>query len=76
MDDDIKKELSEIRKEIKELKESVDILREICSKMDHHIDFIQTTYTKVRAPMDYVCTKVNNMMGIRGDCNLEQIKKD
>lgn len=33
-----------------------------CEKMSSHIDFIETIYDKVKAPMDYICSKFNNLM--------------
>lgn len=29
------------------------------SKMSSHIDFIENTYTKVSAPLHFVCNKIN-----------------
>ena len=31
-----------------------------CDKMSEHIDFIDGVYTKLKCPIDYVVTKINN----------------
>ena len=33
-----------------------------CKKMSEHIDFIESIYENVKAPMDYICSKFNNLM--------------
>jgi hypothetical protein len=33
-----------------------------CKKMSEHIDFIEKVYENVKAPMNYICSKFNNLM--------------
>jgi hypothetical protein len=32
-----------------------------CSRMDSHISFIETIYSNVRTPMDYICNSINKL---------------
>lgn len=32
-----------------------------CNKMGEHIEFIETLYSNVKRPLEYVCDKVNSM---------------
>jgi len=36
---------------------------EDCSKMRDHIDFVENTYSLVRAPLSYLKTKIEYVMG-------------
>ena len=40
-----------------------------CQKMSGHIDFVENVYTTVKAPLTYVCSKINRLTG--GDDNLQ-----
>ena len=40
-----------------------------CQKMSGHIDFVENVYTTVKAPLTYVCSKINGLTG--GDDNLQ-----
>ena len=31
-----------------------------CEKMSTHIDFIDSVYDKLKAPIDFVCNRINN----------------
>jgi archaellum component FlaC len=44
--------MEDIKKDIKEINEKLD-------KLTKHIDFIETTYTMVRNPLSYVCSKLS-----------------
>jgi uncharacterized phage infection (PIP) family protein YhgE len=33
-----------------------------CKKMSEHIDFIESIYENMKAPMDYICSKFNRLM--------------
>jgi hypothetical protein len=39
------------------------IVEEDCSKMRQHIDFIENTYSLVRAPLGYIKAKIEYVMG-------------
>ena len=36
-------------------------VKEDCKKMSYHIDFIERVYENIKAPMNYICIKFNNM---------------
>ena len=69
----IEKQLTDIRET---LEEHTAILQKIgtqtkdlegdCSKMRHHIDFIEDTYDVVRAPLSYVVNKIDYIMNRGG----------
>ena len=50
-------ELKELRKEVKELKE-------ICSKMDGHIDFVESVYEGLKTPLNYISLRFNGISGL------------
>ena len=59
-----------MEKELKTINEKLDIIIEILKnqsasskKMDDHIQFIEHTYDKLRAPLDFVKDKLNTIMG-------------
>ena len=43
--------MDEIKKDIKEINEKLD-------KLVKHIDFVESTYTVVRSPLAYICSKL------------------
>ena len=43
--------MEDIKKDIKEINDKLD-------KLTRHIDFVETTYTMVRNPLAYVCSKL------------------
>jgi hypothetical protein len=45
-----------------------------CSKMSEHINFVENTYTLVRAPLNFLKNKVENVMGRNSKQDLPQIK--
>ena len=40
---------------------SYEDIKDNCSKMSEHIDFIQSVYDRVKAPMYYICDKFSNV---------------
>ena len=68
--DNIEVKIDNIDKDIIKINEKIDLLIEIinkdvkenCQKMSSHIDFIQKVYENVKAPMNYICSKFNNLM--------------
>ena len=73
----IKHLLITLNDKIESLEEKVDNLNkkidgevlEECKKMGSHIDFVENVYTTVKAPLTYVCSKINGLTG--GDDNLQ-----
>lgn len=37
-------------------------VKQNCQKMSNHIDFIENIYEKIKAPMNYICSKFNTLM--------------
>ena len=57
---EILQELKIIREEIVELRRELRENREYLERLDAHIDFVETTYSGLRAPLDaltYYCGK-------------------
>ena len=44
--------MDEVRQDIKEINEKLD-------KLVRHIDFVESTYTIIKRPMAYVCSKLS-----------------
>ena len=42
-----------------------DDIKENCTKMSEHINFIETVYDKVKAPMYFICNKFNKIPSIK-----------
>jgi hypothetical protein len=53
----------EILTEIKNLKLEIEKLQTICSRMDAHISFVETTYDKFKYPLNVVKNKIENLFG-------------
>jgi archaellum component FlaC len=52
-------------------------IKQGCSKMEDHIDFIQHTYNIVRRPLNYITNKVECIMGSStNNSNLPEIKNN
>ena len=43
--------MDDIKKDIREINEKLD-------KLARHIDFVESTYTIIKRPMAYVCSKI------------------
>ena len=48
---------------IDELKKQQDTITNSSSKMDQHIDFIETVYDNVKNPLNYITSRFNNYIG-------------
>lgn len=57
-------DIKELKKEVKEMHETLRRVEEACSRMNRHVSFVETTYTNIREPMDFVLAKVSRYMGI------------
>ena len=42
----------------------------ICKKMDNHISFIETTYSVMRQPLNFLCNKLNYLINNETDKEL------
>jgi hypothetical protein len=51
---EIEQELSELRIEISKLREDIQQLIRISGRMDSHISFVNTVYSTVRDPLEYI----------------------
>ena len=56
----IKQDMKKMDKSINELTVSVDGLKQ---RLDGHIDFIDNTYTSLKAPLNFVKNRVEGIMG-------------
>ena len=56
-------EVIEIRQQLKPLTDSVNHLLKYSEKMDNHIQFIESTYTVARAPLDFMFSHINKFIG-------------
>jgi hypothetical protein len=79
--DDIKalrKEIRKMRKEIKEMRAEMRTFVEIVSKshakMDQHVDFVESIYSSVRHPLNYVKNRIEQFMGKQQSPCLPQIE--
>ena len=57
-----------------ELNAKIDSINKKSNKMSEHIDFMEDTYTKVKAPLSFVKNKVEKLMGYSGTEPLPSIK--
>ena len=53
----IQNDITNLRKEVRELTMIVEKLVETTARMDAHIDFVETTYTSVRHPLEWITAK-------------------
>ena len=53
----LQEQLDEIKDEISRLRATIESLNVTCSKMGDHIVFVEDTYAKLRAPLEYVRSK-------------------
>ena len=63
VNDSIKNEIKEIRQDLKQLTELVTQLLFDSQKMVNHIEFIESTYNVARAPLDFMVSNINKIMG-------------
>lgn len=59
----IKRELQEVKDSVAKLTIAVDKLTNICSRMNTHIDFVEDTYDNLKNPLNYVKSKIENIIG-------------
>ena len=62
----IDQKLNALDKKVSGLDDKLDILiklvsenKDDCKKMSSHIDFIDSVYNNVKAPMNYICSNIN-----------------
>ena len=55
--------LARIEEKLDLLLKKFDCLEPECKKMGNHIDFVEGVYDTVKAPMNLLCNKINNMVG-------------
>lgn len=55
--------LESLEKKIEQIDKKVNECEKSCQNMDEHIHFVNHTYTSLRAPLEYVRTKVNMLTG-------------
>jgi septal ring factor EnvC (AmiA/AmiB activator) len=65
----LQQEVKEMRKDIQALTEQIRKLTQTCGRMDNHIDFVDNVYETVRAPANYVLSRIGY-----GSTNLEEQK--
>lgn len=56
--DNIEKKLDQILEKLNSVEKGTD-------KMSSHIDFIDTTYTRIKTPLFWMCDRVNLLRGIQ-----------
>lgn len=77
----MEKELEKLESEIKELRSEISCIQEdikkiiqICSRMDEHISFVNSTYNIVRKPLSIIINIINRTISSEIDSSLPQIK--
>ena len=48
--------MDELTAQIKELRKEVRELKQICSRVNSHITFVEGVYSKAKAPLEYICS--------------------
>lgn len=56
--------ITNIEKKVDEILEKLNSVEKNTDKMSSHIDFIDTTYTRIKTPLFWVCDRVNLLRGI------------
>ena len=56
---EIKHKIDKLEKKINLLLEKNKINTENCNKMGQHVDFIESVYTKVKYPLEFITNKLN-----------------
>lgn len=57
------KELEKINKKLDDILEELKCIRASNEKLSNHIDFVDTTYESLRAPLDYIKSKFSYLGG-------------
>jgi archaellum component FlaC len=60
MEPEIIELLKNIEKRLEVIEQHLGIVKEDCSKMGNHIDFIEKTYNVLRQPLNYVTRIINS----------------
>ena len=71
--DKIERKLERIEIKLDALLEKMEISVKECNKMGEHIDFIENVYETVKAPLSFICDKVNIFSGNQ-ETDLENIE--
>lgn len=61
--ENINKRLDIIEEKINKLSNKQDEIQSSTSKMDHHIQFVENVYDKVKQPLLYATNKINILIG-------------
>jgi hypothetical protein len=56
--------LQDLMNEILELKTEIRELKEICSRMNSHITFVEGVYDTLKTPLDYIALRFNGISGL------------
>ena len=57
--------IDNIEKKLDLILEKLNSVEKGTEKMSSHIDFIDTTYTRIKTPLFWVCDRVNVLRGIQ-----------
>jgi len=55
-------EVQEFRSQLQEMKSKLDKIEQSSDKMDKHIDFIESVYATLKAPIDYIVGTYNKLL--------------
>ena len=69
----IENSLQRVEIKLDALLEKMEISVKECNKMGEHIDFIENVYETVKAPLSFICDKVNVFSGSDNN-NLQNIE--
>ena len=59
----MEQQIQNLEKKIESLEQEIKRLCEICSRMDSHITFVETTYDKFKYPLNVIKGKVEGIFG-------------
>lgn len=60
---DIKKDIDLIKTQLEELNNNLKNLGKSCKNMDNHITFIDSVYSNIRSPMNFIINKISLLSG-------------
>jgi hypothetical protein len=61
--EEIDKKLDLIIAKLEGIENRLNIVEESCNGMDNHINFVNTVYTTVRTPLDFIVNRVGRLQG-------------
>jgi len=61
--EEIDKKLDLIIVKLEGIENRLNIVEESCNGMDNHINFVNTVYTTVRTPLDFIVNRVGRLQG-------------